>query len=73
MFKSVLIIIFVIIILLIIRGVMQRIKKPAPKEPITHDDTVQCLQCQTYVPRDDAVFKGEKAFCSLEHLNDWKP
>ncbi len=73
MFKSVLIIIFVIVILLIARTITQRLKKPAPREPITHNDTVQCLHCQTYIPREDAIFKGDKTFCSLQHLNDWTP
>jgi len=72
MFKSVLIIIFVIIILLIARTLMQRLKKPVPpKEPISHNDTVQCLHCKTYVPREDAIFKGDNAFCSPQHLDDW--
>lgn len=71
MFKSVLTIIFVIVILIIARTITQRMKKPAPKEPITHNDTVQCLHCQTYIPREDAIFKDDKAFCSTQHLDDW--
>jgi len=71
MFKSVLIIFFVIIVLIIARTVTQRLKKPAPKEPISHNDTVQCLLCKTYVPSEDAIYKGDKAFCCAQHLNDW--
>jgi len=71
MFKSVLIIIFVVIVLFIARTLTQRLKKPIPKESVTHNDTVQCLHCKTYVPREDAVFKGDNAFCSPQHLNDW--
>ena len=71
MFKSVLTIIFVIIVLIIARTVTQRLKKLPPKEPISHNDTVQCVLCKTYVPREDAVFKGDNAFCSAQHLNDW--
>jgi len=71
MFKSVLIIIFVIVILLIARTLTQRFKKPAPKAPITHNDTVQCLHCKVYVPREDAILNGNSTFCSTQHLNDW--
>lgn len=71
MFKSVLVIIIVIVMLIIARTVLQRLKKPAPKNAISSKDTVQCLQCKTYITHDDAVFKGDKAFCSQKHLNDW--
>jgi len=72
MFKSVLIIIFVIVILMIIRTVLQRQKQPGRKtKPIDTRDTVQCQHCKTYFPRDDAIFKDEMAFCSSQHLDDW--
>lgn len=71
MFKSVLIIIFVVIILMIARTVMQRFKQPEKQSKVHHADTVQCLTCKTYIPRSDAVLNGDKAFCSSQHLNDW--
>ena len=71
MFKSVLIIIIVIVMLIIARTVLQRLKKPAKKSSINSKDTVQCLQCKTYIAHDEAIFKGDKAFCSRQHLNDW--
>jgi len=72
MFKSVLIIIFVVIILFISRTVMQRLKKPekAMSRP-DNRDTVQCIQCKTYIPSEDAIFKGNQSFCSQQHLSDW--
>jgi len=71
MFKSVLIIVVVVVLLLLIRSVTQRVKQPPRKETIKSNDTVQCLHCKTYVPREDAVLKGDNAFCSTQHLNDW--
>jgi len=76
MFKSVLIVIFVVIMLFVIRSVMQRLKKPesnqnSPSKPAQGEDTVQCLHCGTFIPRSDAIIKGNKAFCSAQHFNDW--
>ena len=72
MFKSVLIIIFVTIMLFVIRTVLQRLKQTESKaKPLNNQDTVQCLHCETYIPRSDAIMQGGKSFCSTEHLNDW--
>jgi len=72
MFKSVLIIIFVIVLLWLIRTVTQRSKATAhrPHKPESKD-TVQCLQCKTYIPREDAIFQNNQSFCSQQHLQDW--
>jgi len=76
MFKSVLIIIFVVIMLFVVRAVLQRLKKPESSQNSTpksfnSEETVQCLHCNTYVPRGDAVLKGDKAFCSAQHFEAW--
>jgi len=75
MFKSVLTIIFVVVVLLLIRSVMQRFKSQPDKSTSvankSNQDTVQCLQCKTYIPNEDAIFRGDNAFCSTQHLNDW--
>lgn len=76
MFRSVLIIIFVIVILLVVRTVMQRFKSQSEQKTSTSNkdgskDTVQCLHCKTYIPREDAIFKDDKTFCSTQHLEDW--
>ncbi|MCW8933361.1 MAG: PP0621 family protein [Gammaproteobacteria bacterium] len=76
MFKSVLTIIFVVVVLLLVRAVMQRFKLESNKTSSvsnnSNQDTVQCLQCKTYIPNEDAIFRGDKAFCSTQHLHDWK-
>ena len=71
MFKSVLTIIFVILILLFARTIMQRLKKDPKSKPISSKDTIQCAVCNVYTSRDEAIIKGDKAFCSQQHLNDW--
>jgi len=76
MFKSVLIVIFVVIMLFVMRSVMQRLKKPesgenTPSKPSHGENTVQCLHCGTFIPQSDAIIKGNRAFCSAQHFNDW--
>ncbi len=76
MFKSVLIIIFVVIMLFVVRAVLQRLKNPelgqnSTPKAFDSEETVQCLHCSTYIPRGDAVLKGDKAFCSAQHFEDW--
>ncbi len=72
MFKSVLIIIFVIILLFVIRTVLQRLKQPSPRiKPLDHQNMVQCQHCKVYIPRDDAIIENNNFFCSTQHLNDW--
>jgi len=39
--------------------------KPANK------NMLQCAQCKTYIPSEDAITKGDKNFCSSQHLEDW--
>ena len=72
MFKSVLIIVVVVVLLVLIRSVLQRFKLSTTKStPIDSRDTVQCLQCKTYIPREDAIINGNNTFCSTQHLEDW--
>lgn len=71
MFKSVLVIILVIGILWISRIVMQRVKQQPPANTTTSKDTVQCIQCSIYIPREEAIIKSNKTFCCEQHMNDW--
>jgi len=71
MFKSVLIIIVVIVILMVIRTIMQRFKPAAEGKNMPSHDTLQCEYCKTYIPRNEAYIKMEKAFCNTQHYNSW--
>jgi len=71
MFKSVLVIIIVILILLFARTIMLRLKKEPKTTRISSKDTIQCAVCKVYTSRDEAIIKGDKAFCCQQHLNDW--
>jgi len=73
MFKSLLIIIFVALILWAARSFNMRLKSRSTDDQNLPADKnmLQCAQCKTYIPSDDAIIKGDKSFCSSQHLEDW--
>jgi len=75
MFKSLLIIILVSLGLWAARIITMRLKNrssQSPEQPSKPDkNMLQCEQCKTYIPSEDAIIKGDKSFCSTQHLEDW--
>jgi len=73
MFKSLLIIIFVALILWAARSFTMRLKNtPTISQNKPNDkNMLQCAQCKMYIPSEDAIIKGDKSFCSSQHLEDW--
>lgn len=43
----------------------------AAKSPVR--DTIQCAQCKTYIPKDEAVAMHDQFFCCKQHARDWTP
>lgn len=78
MFRSLLIIIVVALVLWAFRSIALRSKLPAKKSTRqsvddhgNHTAMVQCAECKTYIPAEDAVSQSGKHFCSTRHLQDW--
>jgi len=71
LFKSIFVIILVIGVLWLSRVLMQRVKQSPPAKKAVSKDTVQCLQCNTYIAQEEAIIKDNKTFCCQQHLNDW--
>jgi len=73
MFKSLLIIIFVALILWAARSFTMRLKnRPKDEQNLpANKNMLQCAQCKTYIPSEDAILKDDKSFCSTQHLEDW--
>ncbi|MFW2374315.1 MAG: PP0621 family protein [Gammaproteobacteria bacterium] len=70
MFKNLFLIVAIAALFWIIKGFIRRAqleKKPGRQTR----DMVQCEQCKTYLPKDDAIVSNNKNFCSQQHLNDW--
>ncbi len=44
-------------------------KKPGST---TTDNMVKCLQCETYIPRKEAIISGTESFCCKQHQQDWE-
>ena len=78
MFRSLLIIIVVALALWAFRSIALRSKLPTKKnkqrkadDHNEHTAMVQCAECKTYIPAEDAVNQAGRHFCSTKHLQDW--
>ena len=41
--------------------------RPAEKPPVMALDMVRCRQCDTHLPKTDAIAGKQGVYCSLEH------
>lgn len=70
MFRNLFILIAIIAAIWIIRSLINS-SRSSSKQPALEKDMVQCEQCKTYIPEDDAIVMNNKNFCSQQHLQDW--
>jgi len=71
MFRNLFLLIAVIAVFWIIKGMIRRsVKRPPQNTRIK--DMVQCVLCQSYLAKDDAIIVNGKTFCSQQHLKDWE-
>jgi uncharacterized protein len=73
MFRSLIIIAALVLAYLLIKNRLQaRNKNKQKTSSNTSEDTVQCLECETYVPRSEATTSGDRHFCCKQHQRDWQ-
>ena len=74
MARIAILVVIALVIYLLLRRFLSGSKKPTgPQASAPSRDTVQCLQCKIYVPRDEAVIQNNQAFCCKQHARDWTP
>ncbi len=44
-----------------------KLKKGSSRKDSTNNKMVKCLHCGLHIPEKEAIKKGDKIFCSLEH------
>jgi len=73
MFRTLIIIAALLLVFLIIKNRLNsrslQQKKPGSA---TTDNMVKCLQCETYIPRKEAIISGTESFCCRQHQRDWE-
>ena len=73
MFRTLIIVAAALLLFLIIKNRLNsrslQQKKPGPT---TTDEMVKCLQCETYIPRKEAIISGTESFCCRQHQRDWE-
>jgi uncharacterized protein len=70
MFRNLFLLIAIIALFWIIKGMIRRSRSQPPKNTQIKD-MVQCEQCQSYLPKEDALSENGKLFCCQQHLKDW--
>ena len=73
MFRNLFLLIAILLVVWIVRGFIRRSKLNSTQKTTNKDkDMVQCEQCKTYLPKDDAISSDKLFFCGKEHLLEWK-
>ncbi len=69
------VLVFILALWLIYRFIFYRKPKQLPHDASKSNDPamVQCLQCETHLPRDDAIADGAgRWFCSVDHQLEYE-
>jgi hypothetical protein len=73
MFRSLIIIAALVFVYLIIKNRLQARHINKPETSSNHsEDTVQCLECEAYIPHAEAIPLQDKHFCCKQHQRDWQ-
>ena len=73
MLRTLVVIAALLLIYLIIKNRLAG-RGPLKRKPdwTASDKMVKCLQCQTYIPRKEAIISGTEIFCCKQHQRDWE-
>lgn len=73
MFRILIIIAALLLVYLIIKNRLnsRRLEQNKPGSTTTNN-MVKCLQCETYIPRKEAIISGTESFCCTQHQRDWE-
>ena len=73
MLRTLVVIAALLLIYLIIKNRLAG-RSPRKQKPdwTASDEMVKCLQCQTYIPRKEAIISGTEIFCCKQHQRDWE-
>lgn len=71
MFRSLIIIAALIMVYLLVKNRLQQ-RQLNKTQKTTRANTVQCMQCEIYIPDNEAVSIDKQHFCCKQHLRDWQ-
>ena len=67
MVRIVLIVCLICLLFVIIQK-LRRSWQVRQKQSVTRKQMVQCVGCSIYLPKDDALRKGDNYFCCYDHM-----
>ena len=69
-----LVLVLLAVSLIVVKLIKNKLDEPRPKlkngrsrKDSANNKMVKCLHCGLHIPEEEAIKKGDKAFCSLEH------
>ena len=73
MLRTLVIVAAALLVFLIIKNRLdgRRLQRKKPG-PASTEKMVKCLQCETYIPRKEAIISGTEIFCCKQHQRDWE-
>ena len=71
MFRSLIIIAAIALVYLLVKNRLQQRQSNKKRESIS-SQTVQCIQCETYLPDNEAISADDQYFCCKQHMRDWQ-
>ena len=73
MFRTLIIVAAALLVFLIIKKSFtgRSLQRRRPSAATT-EKMVQCVQCETYIPRKEAIISGTDTFCCRQHQRDWE-
>ena len=73
MFRILVIVAALVLVFVIIKNRLgSRSLQQKKTRSVKTDDMVKCPQCETYIPRKEAIISGNETFCCKQHERDWE-
>jgi len=64
----IILIVCLICLMFVIIQKLRRFWQVRQKQSVTRKQMVQCVGCSIYLPKDDALCKGDNYFCCTDHM-----
>lgn len=72
MFRGLIILAALIIIYLLVKRLLAQKLASRNKTASPSENMLQCAECGTFVPKNEAITEGEQSFCCNQHQQDWQ-
>lgn len=72
MFRGLIILAALVIIYLLVKRLIGSKLATQNKTPSPSKNMLQCAECGTFIPKNEAIIESEQSFCCKQHQQDWQ-